>query len=75
MTLILSNNDIQTRVGAAAYVQLADDNGLGAGTSDIELLWVVAEAFARTGKAVRLIGIGVRFATVEPKNEQQLRLL
>jgi cellulose synthase operon protein C len=28
--------------------QLADDNGLGGGTSDIELLWVVAEAFART---------------------------
>ena len=30
---------------------LADDNGLGGGTSDIELLWVVAEAFARTERA------------------------
>jgi cellulose synthase operon protein C len=35
----------------AALGQLADDNGLGGGTSDIELLWVVAEAFARTERA------------------------
>jgi cellulose synthase operon protein C len=35
----------------AAVGQLADDNGLGGGTSDIELLWVVAEAFARTERA------------------------
>jgi cellulose synthase operon protein C len=31
--------------------KLADDNGLGGGTSDVELLWVVAEAFARTERA------------------------
>jgi cellulose synthase operon protein C len=31
--------------------KLADDNGLGSGTSDIELVWVVAEAFARTERA------------------------
>jgi cellulose synthase operon protein C len=31
--------------------KLADDNGLGSGTSDVELLWVVAEAFARTERA------------------------
>jgi cellulose synthase operon protein C len=35
----------------AAVGQLADDNGLGGGTSDIELLWVVAEAYARTERA------------------------
>jgi hypothetical protein len=32
------------------------------------------EAFARTGKAVRLIGLGVRFASTE-QEETQLRLL
>ena len=31
--------------------KLADDNGLGGGTSDVELVWVVAEAFARTERA------------------------
>jgi hypothetical protein len=30
--------------------QLAGDNGLVGGTTDIELLWIVAEAFARTGR-------------------------
>jgi cellulose synthase operon protein C len=30
--------------------QLAGDNGLVGGTTDIELLWTVAEAFARTGR-------------------------
>ena len=30
--------------------QLAGDNGLVPGTGDIELLWLVAEAFARTGR-------------------------
>jgi tetratricopeptide (TPR) repeat protein len=30
--------------------QLASDNGLAHGTRDIELLWSVAEAFARTGR-------------------------
>jgi hypothetical protein len=28
------------------------------------------EAFARTGKPVRLIGLGVRFATIEPEAAQ-----
>ena len=32
------------------------------------------EAFARTGKQVRLIGLGVRFASTE-QDETQLRLL
>jgi tetratricopeptide (TPR) repeat protein len=31
--------------------QLASDNGLAGGTRDIELLWIVAEAFARTERA------------------------
>jgi tetratricopeptide (TPR) repeat protein len=30
--------------------QLASDNGLARGTGDIELLWIIAEAFARTGR-------------------------
>ena len=30
--------------------QLASDNSLARGTGDIELLWLVAEAFARTGR-------------------------
>jgi DNA polymerase-4 len=41
----------------------------------IEFRSLLTEAFARTGKAVRLIGIGVRFAELESKNEEQLRLL
>jgi DNA polymerase-4 len=28
------------------------------------------EAFARTGKSVRLIGVGVRFAEAKPENAQ-----
>ena len=36
---------------------------------------LLAEAFARTGKAVRLMGVGVRFAALKPKSEAQLRLL
>ena len=35
---------------------------------------LLAEAFARTGKPVRLIGIGVRFAEPEPA-EAQIALL
>jgi len=31
---------------------------------------LLAEAFSRTGKSVRLIGLGVRFATVEPEAAQ-----
>lgn len=31
---------------------------------------LLSEAFARTGKSVRLIGLGVRFASVEPDAEQ-----
>jgi cellulose synthase operon protein C len=31
--------------------KLADDNELGSGSSDVELVWVVAEAFARTERA------------------------
>ena len=31
---------------------------------------LLAEAFARTGKPVRLIGIGVRFAEPMPENAQ-----
>jgi cellulose synthase operon protein C len=41
----------------AAVGQLADDNGLGGGTSDVELLWVVAEAFARTERATDAAGL------------------
>jgi DNA polymerase-4 len=36
---------------------------------------LLAEAFARTGRAVRLLGVGVRFAELESKNESQLPLL
>src|SRR5438445_8352018 len=35
---------------------------------------LLAEAFARTGKGVRLMGVGVRFAELESKNEAQLPL-
>jgi hypothetical protein len=31
---------------------------------------LLAEAFARTGKQVRLIGVGVRFADPSPENAQ-----
>ena len=33
------------------------------------------EGFARTGKRVRLLGVGVRFASVAPANDSQLALL
>jgi len=36
--------------------------------------WLLHEAFARTGKPVRLIGLGVRFASTE-QDETQLPLL
>jgi hypothetical protein len=36
---------------------------------------LLAEAFARTGKKVRLMGLGVRFAGVEPPDAAQLSLL
>ncbi len=36
---------------------------------------LLAEAFARTGKSVRLMGVGVRFAEVDPPDAAQLALL
>jgi DNA polymerase-4 len=36
---------------------------------------LLAEAFARTGKSVRLMGVGVRFAAPEPPEAAQLALL
>lgn len=36
---------------------------------------LLAEAFARTGKKVRLMGLGVRFASVDPPDAAQLALL
>ena len=36
---------------------------------------LLQEAFARTGKSVRLIGLGVRFASSEPADAAQLALL
>ncbi len=36
---------------------------------------LLAEAFARTGKAVRLMGVGVRFTTIPELDEAQLNLL
>ncbi len=36
---------------------------------------LLAEAFARTGKSVRLMGVGVRFAAAEPPEAAQLALL
>jgi hypothetical protein len=36
---------------------------------------LLAEAFARTGKPVRLLGVGVRLASLPEKNEMQLQLL
>ena len=36
---------------------------------------LLAEAFARTGKSVRLLGVGVRFAEVSPPDAAQLALL
>ena len=36
---------------------------------------LLAEAFGRTGKSVRLLGVGVRFATTAPPDAAQLALL
>ena len=36
---------------------------------------LLAQAFARTGKSVRLLGVGVRFASVDPPAAAQLALL
>jgi DNA polymerase-4 len=36
---------------------------------------LLSEAFARTGKSVRLMGVGVRFAPLEPPEAAQLPLL
>jgi hypothetical protein len=36
---------------------------------------LLAEAFARTGKSVRLMGVGVRFANAAPPDATQLALL
>jgi len=36
---------------------------------------LLAEAFGRTGKSVRLMGVGVRFASLSEKEETQLSLL
>ncbi len=36
---------------------------------------LLVEAFARTGKSVRLMGVGVRFASLSEKDETQLSLL
>jgi DNA polymerase IV len=36
---------------------------------------LLEEGFQRTGKPVRLIGVGVRFAEIESKNEAQMSLL
>ena len=40
-----------------------------------EFRTLLAEAFARTGKSVRLMGVGVRFAEVDPPDAAQLALL
>jgi hypothetical protein len=36
---------------------------------------LLTEAFARTGKSVRLMGVGVRFASVDLPDAAQLPLL
>ena len=36
---------------------------------------LLTEAFARTGKSVRLMGVGVRFASLSERDEMQLSLL
>ena len=36
---------------------------------------LLSEAFARTGKSVRLMGVGVRFASLSERDEMQLSLL
>ncbi|MGI8956866.1 MAG: DNA polymerase IV [Chthoniobacterales bacterium] len=47
--------------------------GLTPSLGDYRIL--LAEAFARTGKSVRLLGVGVRFASVEQPDATQLALL
>jgi len=46
----------------------AERAGLAPGLQDFQSL--LAEAFARTGKPVRLIGLGVRFAERRPESAQ-----
>ena len=46
----------------------ADRAGLARTLEDFRAL--LSEAFARTGKPVRLIGVGVRFAKATPENAQ-----
>jgi DNA polymerase-4 len=46
----------------------AERAGLAPALQDFQAL--LSEAFARTGKPVRLIGIGVRFAETAPENAQ-----
>ena len=46
----------------------AERAGLQLALEDFRSL--LAEAFARTGKHVRLIGVGVRFADTRPENAQ-----
>jgi len=51
----------------------AERASLGATLENFQSL--LTEAFARTGKPVRLIGLGVRLASVPEKNDMQLNLL
>ena len=51
----------------------AERAGLGTALQDFRVL--LAEAYARTGKPVRLIGIGVRFADELPADAQMPLLL
>jgi DNA polymerase-4 len=51
----------------------AERAGLAPTLGDFRSL--LAEAFTRTGKSVRLIGVGVRLANPPEKNEMQLSLL
>ena len=51
----------------------AEHAGLAPTLPDFRTL--LAEAFTRTGKSVRLIGVGVRLASMPEKNETQLNLL
>jgi DNA polymerase-4 len=51
----------------------AERSGLAPTLGDFRSL--LAEAFTRTGKSVRLIGVGVRLANPPEKNEMQLSLL
>jgi DNA polymerase-4 len=46
----------------------AEGSGLAPTLEDFRSL--LAEAFARRGKPVRLIGVGVRFAETTPENSQ-----